>query len=132
MVNTTTKKILIADDDHTVTLALRTVLELEGYLVETASDGHEVVRVLQTFWPHALILDVMMPKENGDQLSRKIKMRLGDVGIKPPKILLITGKYLDQGPSQEERMIRFSLADAILYKPFSPQNLIPMVHSLIG
>ena len=132
MVNTTTKKILIADDDHTVTLALRTVLELEGYLVETASDGHEVIRVLSTFWPHALILDVMMPKENGDHLSRKIKMRLGDVGIKPPKILLITGKYRDQDSSQEERMIRFSLADAMLYKPFSRQNLIPMVHSLIG
>ena len=132
MVNTTTKKILIADDDHTVTLALRTVLELEGYLVETASDGHEVVRVLQTFWPHALILDVMMPKENGDQLSRKIKMRLGDVEIKPPKILLITGKYLNQDPSQEERMIRSSLADAIFYKPFSAKDLVPVVQSLIG
>jgi two-component system chemotaxis response regulator CheY len=132
MVNTTSKKILIADDDHTVTLALRTVLELEGYLVETASDGHEVVRVLQTFWPHALILDVMMPKENGDQLSRKIKMRLGDVEIKPPKILLITGKYLDQDPSQEERMIRSSLADAIFYKPFSAKDLVPVVQSLIG
>ena len=132
MVNTTSKKILIADDDHTVTLALRTVLELEGYLVETASDGHEVVRVLQTFWPHALILDVMMPKENGDQLSRKIKMRLGDVEIKPPKILLITGKYLNQDPSQEERMIRSSLADAIFYKPFSAKDLIPVVQSLIG
>ena len=132
MVNTTTKKILIADDDHTVTLALRTVLELEGYLVETASDGHDVVRVLQTFWPHALILDVMMPKENGDQLSRKIKMRLGDVEIKPPKILLITGKYLNQDPSQEERMIRSSLADAIFYKPFSAKDLVPVVQSLIG
>ncbi len=132
MVNTTSKKILIADDDHTVTLALRTVLELEGYLVETASDGHEVVRVLQTFWPHALILDVMMPKENGDQLSRKIKMRLGDVEIKPPKILLITGKYLNQDPSQEERMIRSSLADAIFYKPFSAKDLVPVVQSLIG
>ncbi len=132
MVNTTSKKILIADDDHTVTLALRTVLELEGYLVETASDGHDVVRVLQTFWPHALILDVMMPKENGDQLSRKIKMRLGDVEIKPPKILLITGKYLNQDPSQEERMIRSSLADAIFYKPFSAKDLVPVVQSLIG
>ena len=132
MVNTTSKKILVADDDHTVTLALRTVLELEGYLVETASDGHEVVRVLQTFWPHALILDVMMPKENGDQLSRKIKMRLGDVEIKPPKILLITGKYLNQDPSQEERMIRSSLADAIFYKPFSAKDLVPVVQSLIG
>ena len=132
MVNTTSKKILIADDDHTVTLALRTVLELEGYLVETASDGHEVVRVLQTFWPHALILDVMMPKENGDQLSRKIKMRLGDVEIKPPKILLITGKYLNQDPSQEERMLRSSLADAIFYKPFSAKDLVPVVQSLIG
>ena len=132
MVNTTSKKILIADDDHTVTLALRTVLELEGYLVETASDGHEVVRVLQTFWPHALILDVMMPKENGDQLSRKIKMRLGDVEIKAPKILLITGKYLDQDPSQEERMIRSSLADAIFYKPFAAKDLVPVVQSLIG
>ena len=132
MVNTTSKKILIADDDHTVTLALRTVLELEGYLVETASDGHEVVRVLQTFWPHALILDVMMPKENGDHLSRKIKMRLSDVEIKPPKILLITGKYLNQDPSQEERMIRSSLADAIFYKPFSAKDLVPVVQSLIG
>ena len=132
MVNTTSKKILIADDDHTVTLALRTVLELEGYLVETASDGHEVVRVLQTFWPHALILDVMMPKENGDQLSRKIKMRLGDVEIKPPKILLITGKYLNQDPSQEERMLRSSLADVIFYKPFSAKDLVPVVQSLIG
>ncbi len=131
MVNTTSKKILIADDDHTVTLALRTVLELEGYLVETASDGHEVVRVLQTFWPHALILDVMMPTQNGDQLSRKIKMRLGDVEIKPPKILLITGKYLNQDPSQEERMLRSSLADAIFYKPFSAKDLVPVVQSLI-
>ena len=126
------KRVLVADDEHIVALAIRTILEPQGYLVKTASDGHEVLRVLPTFWPHALILDVVMPKEDGDHLSRKIKMRLGGVGIRPPKIMLITGKYLDQDPNWKETMIRFSLADAMLYKPFSAKDLVPMLQSLIG
>ena len=126
------KRVLVADDEHSVTLTIRNILESEGYLVKTASDGHEVLRALSTFRPHALILDVVMPREDGDHLSRKIKMRLGGVGTKPPKIMLITGKYLDQDPNWKETMIRFSLADAMLYKPFSAKDLVPMLQSLIA
>lgn len=71
------KKILLVDDSTQVVQALRNVLAEAGYRVETASDGIEAIAMLHEFKPDVLIVDLIMPKLQGDKLCRLIRTREG-------------------------------------------------------
>ncbi len=58
------KKILVADDDPDIILALRMRLEDAGYLVVTASNGREAIDVIRSEKPDLALLDVIMPEGN--------------------------------------------------------------------
>ena len=60
-------KILIADDEQSITSGLSAILSDEGYSVDTASDGAEALRVASQHEPSAILLDVMMPGMSGWQ-----------------------------------------------------------------
>jgi two-component system response regulator MprA len=69
-------RILVADDSETILLLLRTRLEMEGYEVETATDGQEVVDVLHgdpSHRPDVLLLDAMMPRKSGIDALRELR-----------------------------------------------------------
>src|SRR2546422_3267434 len=85
------RKILVVDDEQVIRRMLSKLFEVNGYEVAMAENGIEALRVVGEFQPDAVILDVMMPKENGYRVSRKIKM-LGRIGglEKVPKILIVT------------------------------------------
>ena len=61
-------RILVADDSETILLLLRTRLEMQGFEVETAADGQEVVDIVSrdsAGGPDLLLLDAMMPRKSG-------------------------------------------------------------------
>ena len=125
------KKVLVVDDERNLARAVGEYLESHGYLIRTASDGLEALRVFKSFRPHAMVLDVMMPRENGYRVSRMIKTlgpRVGHV----PKIVLVTSRNLGNDPEREETLNSFSMADAVLYKPFKFNDLLERIHTLIG
>jgi len=70
-------RILIADDSETILLLLQTRLEMEGYEVETASDGQEVMEALHRARPEGgpdvLLLDAMMPRKSGIDALRELR-----------------------------------------------------------
>jgi DNA-binding response OmpR family regulator len=68
-------KVLVADDSETILLLLQTRLEMEGYEVETACDGQEVMDAMHAEGasPDLLLLDAMMPHKSGIEALRELR-----------------------------------------------------------
>jgi two-component system alkaline phosphatase synthesis response regulator PhoP len=66
-------RILIVDDEEDIVEILSYNLIKEGYIVETASDGLEAIQKANSFEPHLIILDIMMPKMDGIEVCEKLR-----------------------------------------------------------
>ncbi len=66
-------KILIADDDISILELLEYNLKREGYVIFTAKDGEEAIRVAKEEIPDLIILDIMMPKLDGVEVCEKLR-----------------------------------------------------------
>lgn len=67
------REILLAEDEPAIREGLKTLLEGEGYAVRTASDGEEALAAFRARKPDLLLLDVMMPKQNGYAVCREVR-----------------------------------------------------------
>ncbi len=124
-------KILVADDQSDIVDTISFRLEDEGYEVFTALDGAEALDVTQREeQPDILVLDVMMPKENGYQVSRYI--REDEKAGKLPKrtqILLLTARTVSE---KEDFLQTWSGADAFVYKSFDMEDLVRRIGEMRG
>jgi DNA-binding response OmpR family regulator len=77
-------KLLIADDSETILLLMRTRLEMEGYEVETAADGQEVMDAFHAAAPDLLLLDAMMPRKSGLEALRELR----EEGVDTPALIV--------------------------------------------
>ncbi len=68
------ERILIADDDRSMRVALQNVLASDGYEIESVSDGIEAVSRCEKNMPNLIILDALMPNLNGFEACKKIRM----------------------------------------------------------
>jgi len=66
------KKILIIEDDQIVANVYRNKLAVEGYQTEAAPDGESGLKLMRTFRPDAIVLDLMLPKLDGLSLIQQI------------------------------------------------------------
>lgn len=125
-------KILVADDEQDVVDTVRYCLEREGFDVVTAANGLEALGAVRIHRPDLLILDVMMPGENGYRVSRMIREDQSsgqyDASL---QILLLTARDLRQEPERERTMMEFSGADRVLYKPFELDDLVQTVRAML-
>lgn len=114
-------KILIAEDDEDIIGLLKLYLEKDGYELILAKDGEEAfAKVLQNDISLA-ILDIMMPKMNGYELTKKLRE------ITQIPILILSAKNQDS-----EKILGLDLgADDYLTKPFNPLEVIARVRSLL-
>ncbi|MBV6645342.1 MAG: response regulator, partial [Cyclobacteriaceae bacterium] len=67
------QKILVVDDEADILELLKYNLTKEGYDVKIASDGIKGVEIAKTFLPDLIILDIMMPKQDGVETCRQIR-----------------------------------------------------------
>ena len=63
--NQSTQRILVVDDESSISELIATSLKFVGFDVRTAASGAAALQIAQEFKPHALILDVMLPDQNG-------------------------------------------------------------------
>lgn len=67
------RKILIVEDNHPIRKALEQILLKTGYIVYSASDGEDALKVLETEEPDLIISDIMMPRMNGYDLYKNLR-----------------------------------------------------------
>jgi DNA-binding response OmpR family regulator len=117
--------VLVADDDPDILKLVAFRLERAGYDVVQATDGEEALRVVTELEPDLAVLDVMMPKLTGYDVTRRI--READATKRMP-VILLTARV------QEADVARgFEAgADDYLKKPFSPQELRARVQAILG
>jgi CheY-like chemotaxis protein len=125
-----TKRILIVDDDALMRAMAKDLLEANGFEVRVAEDGPAALRMIPTFRPDLVLLDVMMPSVNGYRIARMIKMLVKHAHIHVPKVLLLTGRRMNSIRSQT--LLEFSKADRMLFKPYNPVILIETIESVLS
>jgi len=82
-------KILFVDDEEFVrNLYSKSLESIEGYEVETASDGEEALKKIDLIKPHLIILDILMPKKTGTEVLKIIK---SDPNMKNIPVLIFSG-----------------------------------------
>jgi DNA-binding response OmpR family regulator len=117
--------ILAADDDEDILELVTFRLERSGYTVVQARDGEEAWRLALDKKPDLAVLDVMMPKLNGFELTRRLRAEEATSRI---PIILLTARAQDVDLQQG-----FDAgADDYIRKPFSPQELRARVQSILG
>ena len=116
-------KVLVADDSETILLLLRTRLEMEGYEVETAADGQEVLDRLGTdgFQPDLLLLDAMMPRKSGIDALRELR----EVGVDTPALIVSA----HQNPGDADAATDLAI-DGYVTKPIDFDRLLETVTAL--
>ena len=117
--------VLVADDDEDIRALVSFRLERAGYDVVEARDGEEALRLAREQAPDLAVLDVMMPKLTGDEVTRRIR---GDEAMRRMPVILLTARV------QEDDVARgFEAgADDYIKKPFSPQELRARVQAVLG
>lgn len=118
------KKILIADDEPNIVISLEFLMKREGYEVAVAGDGEEAVRCIRANRPDLVLLDVMMPKKSGFEVCQEVK---ADPALQGTRILMLTAKGRDTEVSKGLALG----ADAYMTKPFSTQELVERVRSML-
>jgi twitching motility two-component system response regulator PilH len=118
-------KVLVVDDSWTDLTLMASPLRENGFEVITAVDGDEAVEKVLTEQPQCVLLDVVLPRQNGFQVCRRLKQM--DQSRHIP-IILVSGKNTPLD-------VRWGLqqgADRYLTKPFSAEELISSVRSVTG
>ena len=117
--------ILAADDDEDILELVTFRLERSGYTVLQARDGEEAFQLAMEKKPDLAVLDVMMPKMDGFELTRRLRAEESTSRI---PIILLTARAQDADLQQG-----FDAgADDYIRKPFSPQELRARVQSILG
>jgi two-component system, OmpR family, alkaline phosphatase synthesis response regulator PhoP len=127
------KKILLVDDEPDIVETIRFSLEQEGYEIVTAADGMEALDRARQIVPDLMVLDVMMPKENGYRVARTIREdeKAGRISKRIP-IVLLTARNLEGDPEREKMFMEFSQADAMMYKPFEMDDLVQKIKQCLS
>lgn len=115
-------RILIVEDEEIIRLGLQDNFELENYIVETACDGEEAIAKADSFMPHLVLLDLMIPKKSGFEVCRVIRKKHPECFI-----IMLTAK-------QEETSKVAGLemgADDYVTKPFSILELLARVKAFL-
>lgn len=117
------KRILLVDDDEAQVNTFRSVLEREGYRVETALTSREALRKAGDIRFDLAILDIALPDIRGDEISGELRRRDQDINI-----ILITGY-----PSLQDCIDTLDLGiHEILLKPIAPSELLLSIKEALG
>jgi len=119
------RHLLVVDDDAGLRELLKEYLAGSGFRVTTAEDAAAARRLLEGVHFDLLILDVMMPGEDGLAFARWIRSRAGVAGAAP--ILILTARG---APDDRVEGLRTG-ADDYLAKPFEPRELVLRIEAIL-
>mgnify|MGYP001167493075 CR=1 FL=1 len=120
-VPTTTRTVLVVEDEASIAEAVAARLRSEGFAVEIAADGLAAVAVCDRLQPDLVVLDLMLPGLDGLEVCRRIQRD------RPVPVLMLTARG-----SETDLVVGLAVgADDYLAKPFSARELTARVHALL-
>jgi len=118
----TGQRILVVDDETSISDLISTSLRFVGFDVRTAATGSQALSVAEEFKPHAIILDVMLPDQDGFEVCRQIRNEGVNVGV-----LFLTAK-----DGMEDKVAGLTIGgDDYMTKPFSLEELVARLRALL-
>ena len=115
-----TGKILIVDDDQNICELLRLYTEKEGYTVAIAHDGRKAVECFEQESPDIILLDIMLPEQDGFQVCREIRKK------SQCPIIMLTAKG-----ETFDKVLGLELgADDYVVKPFEPKEILARIKEM--
>lgn len=118
----TLKCILVVDDDIDIVNLISIYLKNEGFLIKSATNGEEALRMMETEQIDLLVLDIMMPIMDGMEVCRRLREQNSLVPI-----LMLTAKSEDI----DKISGLMSGADDYITKPFNPLEVVARVKTLL-
>ncbi len=113
--------VLIVDDDAETRSLLQAYLQKQGYRVTSAADGKSLRGALDTARPDLIVLDLMLPGEDGLQLCRDLRSRSN------VPVIMLTARG-----EETDRIVGLEMgADDYLPKPFNPRELLARIKSVL-
>jgi CheY-like chemotaxis protein len=120
------KKVLIIEDDQIVANVYRNKLVVDGYKTEAAPDGETGLKLIRTFQPDAIVLDLILPQMSGVEVIKQIR---GDAQFAKLPIIVLSNTYLTN-------LIRDAwqagATKCVSKINCSPKALVEMMHHTIG
>jgi DNA-binding response OmpR family regulator len=115
------QRILIVEDEPKTASVVKLYLEKNGFVVDTAADGVEGLRVARRSRPDLVVLDVMLPEADGLAVCRALRAE------SEVPVILLTARTTEQ-----DRLAGLGLgADDYVTKPFSPRELVLRVRAVL-
>lgn len=117
-----TTKILVVDDDMRLRALLERYLVEQGYIVRTAANFEQMNRLMERENFHLLVLDLMLPGEDGLSICRRLRQQENEIPI-----IMLTAKG-----DEVDRIIGLEMgADDYLPKPFNPRELLARIRAVL-
>ena len=117
-------RILVVDDDRQIVRLVQSYLQQSGFTVLTAYDGEEALHAIRREKPDLVVLDLMLPKRNGLEITRILR---SDESLAAMPILMLTARFEDL-----DKILGLELgADDYLTKPFNPQEVVARVKAIL-
>ncbi|OEV13966.1 response regulator transcription factor [Streptomyces nanshensis] len=115
-------RVLVVDDEQSITELLSLALRLEGWEIRSAANGEEAMRAAFEFRPDAVVLDIMLPDMDGLTILRRLRHEVPDVPV-----LFLTAK-----DAVEDRIAGLTAGgDDYVTKPFSLEEVVARLRGLI-
>lgn len=117
-----TTKILVVDDDMRLRSLLERYLVEQGFIVRSAANSEQMDRLLERENFHLMVLDLMLPGEDGLTICRRLRQQENEIPI-----VMLTAKG-----DEVDRIIGLELgADDYLPKPFNPRELLARIKAVL-
>ncbi|MEI8623104.1 response regulator [Pseudoalteromonas sp. B137] len=117
-----TTKVLVVDDDMRLRSLLERYLVEQGFIVRTAGNSEQMDRLLERENFHLMVLDLMLPGEDGLSICRRLRQKENEIPI-----VMLTAKG-----DEVDRIIGLELgADDYIPKPFNPRELLARIKAIL-
>jgi len=113
-------RVLVVDDEPSITDAVSTALRYEGFETREAHDGRAAVRAIDELRPDLVVLDLMLPDLDGFELARRLR--------ESRRIPLI---FLTAKDATEDKLAGLELGDDYVTKPFSLAEIVARVRAVL-
>ena len=120
------RRVLVVDDDPGIIQLFVDVLSRDGrFDVETAATGYDAGMLTESFRPHLIVLDYMLPDVNGNVVCQRIR---SNAELRDTRIIFVSGVV----KQDEIKQLLDAGADAFFKKPFELAALLNKIHELLG